>query len=97
MLTLLRDSQPWIKWNKFDIRRESFIDWIKLTSLITTLHNTARSKIDIALLDVTLTPEEVHQFTPTLEEKIADNQTVRFDNITRNRKVFCMSLILQMI
>ena len=49
-------------------------------SPITTLHNTARSKGETALLNVTLTSVEVTQFSPTPETIPDDDETTRHDN-----------------
>ena len=64
-MALLRDSWAWIRWDKFDTHREASIVWIKFMNPITTLHTTARSKVETTLLDVTLALSEVSQFTPT--------------------------------
>ena len=52
-------------------------------SPITTLHNTARSKVETALLDVTLTPAEVIQFTPTPGTLSEEDETTKHNNNTQ--------------
>ena len=54
-------------------------------STITTLHNTARSKVETALLDVTLTTAEVEQFTPTPDKSTDDEEVTRHDNNNKKR------------
>ena len=55
-------------------------------STITTLHNTARSKVETALLDVTLTTEETAQFTPKVNTNIDDDETTRHDNNNKRQR-----------
>ena len=81
----LRDSWAWIRCDKFDTRREASIGWIKHMSPITTLHNTARSKVETAIHDVNLTPTEVTQFTPTQTTLSEEDETTRHDNNNKNR------------
>ena len=54
-------------------------------STIATLHNTARSKVESTLLDVTLTTAEVAQFTLTLNTCSDDDEATRHDNNNKNR------------
>ena len=79
-MATLRDSWDWIGCDKFDTHREAFIGWFKNMSPITTLHNTARSKGETDLLNVTLTSVEVTQFSPTPETIPDDDETTRHDN-----------------
>ena len=79
-MVTLRDSWARIRSDKFDTHREVSIGWLKNMSTITTLHNTARSKVETALLDVTLTTTEVAQFTPTLNTSLDDDEATRHDN-----------------
>ena len=44
-------------------------------STTTTLHNTAKSKVETVLLDVTLTTEEVAHFTPKVNTNTDDDKT----------------------
>ena len=55
-------------------------------STITTLHNTARSKVETALLDVTLTTEEIAQFTPKVKTNTDDDETTRHDNNNKKQR-----------
>ena len=80
IVSTLRDSWVWIRSDRFDTHREVSIGWIKNMSPITTLHNTARSKVETALLDVTLTPAEVVQFTRTPVILSDENETTKYDN-----------------
>ena len=79
-MSTLRVSWVWIISDKFDTHREASIGWLKHMSPITTLHNTARSKVETALLDVTLTPAEVVQFTRTPVILSDENETTKYDN-----------------
>ena len=54
-------------------------------SPITILHNTARSKVETALLDATLTPAEVIQFTPTPGTLSEEDETTNHNNNTKKR------------
>ena len=81
----LRDSWAWIRCDKFDTRREASIGWIKHMNPITTLHNTARSKVETVIHDVNLTPSEVTQFTPTQTTLSEEDETTRHDNNNKNR------------
>ena len=84
-MATLQDSWAWIRSDKFDTHREASIGWLKNMSTITTLHNTARSKVESALLDVTLATAEVEQFTPTLNTNSDDDEATRYDNNNKNR------------
>ena len=55
-------------------------------SPITTLHNTARSKVETALLDVTLTPAEVVQFTSTPAILSDEDETTKHDNNNKKQR-----------
>ena len=79
-MSALRHSWAWIRSDKFDTHREVFIGWLKNMSPIITLHNTARSKVETVLLDVTLTPAEVVQFTPIPATSLDKDETTKRDN-----------------
>ena len=85
-MATLRDSWAWIRCDKFDTHREASIGWLKNMSTITTLHNTARSKVETALLDVTLTAEEIARFTPKVNTNTDDDETTRHDNNNKNKE-----------
>ena len=61
---------------------------------ITTLHTTARSKVETTLLDVTLALSEVSQFTPTPETNKDDDKATKYDNNTKNRGSIRVMLIV---
>ena len=82
-MSTLQDSWAWIRSEKFDTNREASIGWLKNMSPITTLHNIARLKVETALLDVTLTPAEVVQFTSTPETLSDEDETTKHDNSTK--------------
>ena len=85
-MAILRDSWALIRCDKFDTHREASIGWLKNMNTITTLHNTARSKVENALLDVTLTTAEVTQFTPTMNENKDEDETTRHDNNKKKQR-----------
>ena len=85
-MATLRDSWAWIRSDKFDTHREASIGWLKNMSTITTLHNTARSKVASTLLDVTLTTVEVTQLTPTLNTSSDDDEITRHDNNNKKQR-----------
>ena len=86
IMATLRDSWAWIRSDKFDTHREASIGWLKNMSTITTLHNTARSKVEQALLDVTLTAAEVRQFTPTQTHNKDDDEATLHDNNKKKQR-----------
>ena len=55
-------------------------------SPITTLHNTARSEVENALLDMNLTPAEVAQYTPNSAILSEEDETTRHDNNNKKQK-----------
>ena len=61
------------------MHRETSIGWLKSTSPITTVHYIARSKVETVLLEVTLTPTEVSQFTPTPSANTNDDEITKHD------------------
>ena len=79
-MVTLRESWAWIRWKKIETHREASIGWIKYMSPITTNHNTTRSKVETALLEMTLIPAEVSQFTPTLATNKEVDETTKHDN-----------------
>ena len=62
------------------------LDWLKSMSPITTLHNTARLKVEIALLNVTLVSVEVAQFAPTPEKTPDEDETTQHENNSKQQR-----------
>ena len=85
-MATLRDSWAWIRCDKFDTHRKASIGWLKNMSTITTLHNTAKTKVETALLDITLTAAEVDQFTLTPDKSTDDDEATRHDNNNNKTK-----------
>ena len=63
------------------------LDWLKSMSPITTLHNTARLKVEIALLNVTLVSVEVAQFAPTPEKTPDEDETTQHENNSKQQRI----------
>ena len=55
-------------------------------STITTLHNTSRSKVKTALLDVTPKTAEVEQFTPTSDKSTDHDEATQHDNNSKKQR-----------
>ena len=86
-MVTLRESWAWIRWKKIETHREASIGWIKYMSPITTNHNTTRSKVETALLEMTLIPAEVSQFTPTLATNKEVDETTKHDNNNKKQRI----------